>query len=124
MTTHTLLVTLAGTAGVLLMFGGMQAIARPRSLWRRWFAIERRWRNARFGGGWTHLERWLNRRSYFWIPNDVELSTPDDVYAYALSDRFWRSRYAWLARALIWYSGLLLIFFGLAILGGCIPTLP
>ena len=124
MTLHTLLVTLAGTGGVLLLFGGMQVIARPRNLWRRWFAIERRWRNARFGGGWTHLERWLNRRSYFWIPNDIELRTPDDVYGYALSDRFWRSPYAWLVRALIGYSGLLLIFFGLAVLGGCVPTIP
>ena len=57
MTAHTLLVALAGTAGVLLMFGGMQVIIRPRKLWRRWFGIERRWRHARFGGGWTNLER-------------------------------------------------------------------
>ena len=124
MTTHTLLVLLAGTAGVLLMFGGIQTIARPRNLWRSWFAIERRWRNVRFGGGWTNVERWLNRRGYFWIPNDVELRSPDDVYAYALSDRFWRSGYAWLVRALIWYAGLLLIFFGVVILGAGIPSLP
>ncbi len=121
---HSLLVALVGTGGVLLAMAGLLLILRPRRLWTSWYGIERRWRAARFGGGWTPLELSLRRRTYFWIPRHVELRCPEDVYAYALSDRFWRSRYAWFVRLLCWYAGALLIFFGFAILGVGLPSLP
>ncbi len=121
---HALLVTIAGTGGVLLMLGGLSVMLRPRRLWQRWYSIERRFRVRRFGGGWTNAERRIGRRGYFWIPSHIELTSPDDIYAYALSDGFWRSGYAWFVRALCWYSGALLIFFGLALLGAGIPGLP
>ncbi len=121
---HTLLVAVAGTSGILLLMGGIGVGLRPRRLWERWFAIERRFRWRRFGGGWTHAERRIGRRGYFWIPSHIELRSPDDIYAYALSDGFWRSGYAWFIRALSWYAGALLVFFGLLILGMGIPSLP
>lgn len=121
---HTLLVAVAGTGGVLLMLLGLNVIRSPRSLWRRWFAIERRFRLRRFGGGWTHVETWLRRRGYFWVPGSVELRSPDDVYAYALSDGFWRSGYAWFVRALCWYAGAILIVLGLIVLALGLPSLP
>ena len=124
MTLHSMLEAAAGTSAVLLMMGGLGLVLRPRRLWRSWFGLEQRWRRARFGGGWTHLERSLRRRGYFWIPGDIELQSPEDVYAYALSERFWQSRYAWFVRALCWYAGLLLLFFGLLILGAGLPSLP
>lgn len=124
MALHTLLVAGVGTAGVLLMMAGIWLILGPRRLWTSWFGLERRWRNARFGGGWTRLELSLQRRAYFWIPRQVEVKRPEDVYAYALSDSFWSSWYAWFVRLLCWYAGALLIFFGLAILGFGVPSLP
>ena len=124
MTFHTLIVAAAGTCGVLLLMGGIGVGLRPRRLWQRWFAIERRFRERRFGGGWTHVERRMGRRGYFWIPAHVELRSPADIYAYALSDGFWRSGYAWFVRALCWYAGALLVFFGLLILGMGLPSLP
>ena len=113
-----------GTGGVLLTMAGLWLILRPRRLWRFWYGLERHWRSARFGGGWTPLERSLRRRTYFWIPRQIELRRPDDVYAYARSDRFWGSKYAWFVRLLCWYAGALLIFFGFAILGVGLPNLP
>ncbi len=124
MALHTLLVAAVGTGGVLLTMAGFGVIVRPRRLWASWFAVERRWRNARFGGGWTQLEKSLRRRGYFWIPSDIELRSPDDVYVYALSNRFWSSKYAWFVRLLFWYAGALLIFFGVATLGAGILSLP
>ena len=124
MALHTLLVAAVGTSGVLLMMAGFWLILRPRRLWRYWFGLERRWRNARFGGGWTHLEAAFRRRGYFWIPRRIELRGPEDLYAYALSDRFWHSGYAWFVRLLCWYAGLLLLFFGLTILGVGLLSLP
>ena len=121
---HGLLVIIAGTGGVLLIMAGVWVIARPRRLWSYWYGLERRWRWRRFGGSWTHLEQSLRRRGYFWIPRDVELRAPEDVYAYALSDRFWRSRYAWFVKGLCWYAGLLFLFFGLLVLGLGLPGLP
>ena len=122
--THTLVVLAAGTSGILLLMGGVGVALRPRRLWERWFAIERRFRRQRFGGGWTHVERRLGRRGYFWIPSRIELRSPDDIYAYALSDGFWRSGYAWFIRGISWYAGALLVFFGLLILGMGLPSLP
>ncbi len=124
MTLHDVLVTSAGTAAVLLFMAGLWVLLRPRRLWETWFAVERRWRRRRFGGGWTDLERSMRKRGYFWVPRDIPLRSPDDVYAYALSDRFWRSGYAWFVRVLCWYAGLLLIFFSLVILAAGIPSLP
>ena len=63
--THTLLVAVAGTSGVLLLMGGVGVVLRPRRLWERWFAIERRFRERRFGGGWTHVERRLGEARLF-----------------------------------------------------------
>ncbi len=119
-----MLVTTAGTVAVLLFMGGLWMIVRPRRLWSVWFGIERRWRWRRFGGGWTHLEKSMRQRGYFWVPRDIPLRSPDDVYAYALSDRFWRSGYSWFIRVLCWYAGLLLIFFSFLIFGAGIPSLP
>ncbi len=51
-------------------------------------------------------------------------AAPDDVYRYALSDRFWRSGFSWFVRALIWYSGALLILFGLLVLGAGLSGFP
>ncbi len=124
MTLHTLIVVSVGTYGILLLMGGFVAVLRPRRLWQRSFAIERRWREQRLGAGWTQVERRIERRGYFWIPAHVELRTPNDIYAYALSDTFWRSPYAWFVRALFWYAGALLVFFGLLILGMGLPSLP
>ncbi len=121
---HSLIVTGVGTYGVLLLMGGVVAVLRPRSLWDRWFAIERRWRMQRFGGNWTLLEQKMRLRGYFWIPAHVELRSPDDIYAYASSDGFWRSGYAWFVRVFCWYSGVLLMFFGLLVLGMGLPSLP
>lgn len=124
MALHTLPVTFVGTSGVLLAMAGLWLIARPRRLWASWFAFERRWRWRRFRGGWAPLERRLRGRGYFWVPPDIDLRTPDDVYAYALSDRFWRSGYAWFVRLLCWYAGALLIFFALLLLGAGLLWLP
>ena len=124
MALHTFVATAAGTGGVLLAMTGLWLILRPRRLWQRWYALERSWRSHRFGGRWTPLERALRRRAYFWIPRDVELHRPEDVYSYALSDRFWGSKYAWFVRLLCWYAGALLIFFGFAILALGLPNLP
>lgn len=121
---HSLIVTGVGTYGVLLLMGGAVAVLRPRRLWEGWFAIERRWRMQRFAGGWTQLEHRMRRRGYFWIPAHVELRTPDDIYAYALSDSFWRSGYSLFVRVFCWYAGALLVFFGLLILGMGLPSLP
>ncbi len=120
---NALLGLLVGTGGVLLMIAALRVAVGPRRLWASWFQVERRWRRRRFGGDWTPLERSLRRLGYFWVPRDVELRRPDDVYAYALSDRFWRSGYAWFVRALCWYAALLLLFFGLAVLGVAVPSL-
>ena len=117
MTVHSLVETLAGTGAVLLMMGGLWLIAGPRTLWRRWFELEHGWRAARFHGGWTHLELAMGRRGYFWVPRHVEVRSPRDIYAYALSDDFWSSKFSWLVRLLCWYSGGLLLVAGLAILG-------
>ncbi len=121
---HALLVIIAGTDGVLLIMTGVWVMTRPRRLWSYWFGFERRWRSRRFDGGWAHLERSLRRWGYFWIPRDIELRTPDDLYAYALSDRFWRSGYAWFVKGLCWYAGLLILFFGFLVLGLGLPGLP
>jgi len=118
------MVLAAGTSGILLLMGGVGVGLRPRCFWECWFAIERRFLMRRFGGGWTHAARRIGRRGYFWMPAHVQLRSPDDIYAYALSDGFWQSGYAWFVRALCWYSGALLIFFGLALLGAGIPSLP
>ena len=120
----TVLVAAVGTSGVLFSMTGLGMILRPRRLWASWFSLEHRWRVRRFGGGWTHLETALQRRGYFWIPRDIELARPEDVYAYATSDRFWRSWYSWFVRGLIWYAGLLHIFFAFVILGFVLPGLP
>ncbi len=124
MTLHSLIVVGVGTYGILLMMGGIVAVLRPRRLWQRWFAIDRRWREQRLGAGWTHVERRIGRRGYFWIPAHVELRTPNDIYTYVLSDGFWRSPYAWFVRVFCWYAGALLLFFGLLILGMGLPSLP
>ena len=124
MTLHSLIVIGVGTYAVLLLMAGAVAIFRPRRLWERWFAIERRWRTQRFGDGWTRVERKTGRRGYFWIPAHVELRTPEDIYMYVLSDGFWRSGYAWFVRVFCWYAGALLLFFGLLILGMGLPSLP
>jgi hypothetical protein len=121
---HGLIVVVAGTGGVLLGMAGVWVIVRPRRLWSYWFAFERRWRRRRFAGGWTDFERSLRRRGYFWVPRDIDLRAPEDVYAYVLSDRFWRSGYAWFVRGLCWYAGLLLIFFAFVVLGLGLPGLP
>lgn len=121
---HMFFVAVVGTGGVLLALTGLRLIREPRRLWTSWYAFEHRWRTARFGGGWTHVETAMRRRGYFWVPRDIELAAPDDVYRYALSDRFWRSGYSWFVRGLIWYSGALLIFFGLLILGAGLSGFP
>lgn len=124
MALHMFFVAAVGTGGVLLALTGLRLIRAPRRLWKSWYAFEHRWRMARFGGGWTHVESATRRRGYFWVPRDIELAAPDDVYRYALSDRFWRSGYSWFVRALIWYSGLLFIFFGLLVLGAGLSGFP
>ncbi len=124
MSLHFLLVSSVGTYAILLMMAGLAAMFRPRRLWERWFSIERRWRTQRFGSGWTQIERRTGRRGYFWIPDNVELRTPEDIYTYVLSDGFWRSGYAWFVRVFCWYAGALLLFFGLLILGMGLPSLP
>ena len=117
-------VAVVGTGEVLLALTGLRLICEPRRLWTSWYAFEHRWRTARFGGGWTHVETAMRRRGYFWVPRDIQLAAPDDVYRYALGDRFWRSGYSWFVRGLIWYSGALLIFFGLLILGAGLSSFP
>ena len=114
---HTAFIAAVGTVGVLLAIASFGLIFRPRRLWTAWFGIERHWRHARFGDGWSPLESALQRRGYFWVPRDIELRSPDDVHAYALSDRFWRSGYAWFIRVLCWYAGAVLIFFAFILLG-------
>ena len=54
----------------------------------------------------------------------LDLASPEDVYAYARSDRFWDSWYSWFVRGLIWYAGLLHLFFAFVILGFVLPRLP
>ena len=121
---HTILIPILGTIGVLAIMGGLLLIVRPRRLWVSWFLLERRWRSRRFGGDWSRLERALRGRGYFWVPRDIELRSPEDVYAYALSGRFWRSGYSWFVRLLSGYAGLLLIFFGLVILSAGTLDMP
>ena len=112
MTLYNVAVVIIGTDGVLLTLFGFWLMLRPHRAWKSWYEFERRWRLQRFGGGWSKLEHSMRRRGYFWVPKDIDLSSPDDVYAYAFSDRFWRSGYGWFMRALMWYAGLLLVFFG------------
>jgi len=121
---HELLTGAAGTGAIVLMLLGLNVIRSPRGLWRSWFAVERRFRLRRFGGGWTHAETRLGRRGYFWIPRRVELRTPDDIYAYVLSDTFWTSPYAWFVRGLCWYAGVMLVLLGLIVIALGLPALP
>ena len=113
---HTLLTALAGTGGVLLIMAGAWLAAHPRRLWSSWTQVERRWRNRHFGRRWARGEL-VAGHAAFWVPRDIDLAGPDDLYAYALSDRFWSSRFGWFVRALCWYAGALLVFFGLLVLG-------
>ncbi len=121
---HAILVAAVGTSGVLLHLAGLRLMVRPRRLWSSWFRFEQRWRASRFGGEWTRIETASRRRGYFWIPRRVELRRPEDVYSYALSDRFWRSPYAWCVRLACWYGGALLILSGFVVLGFGLLTLP
>jgi len=124
MDAHTFAVALAGTGGVLLIMVGGWLVTHPRRLWAAWTQVERRWRNQRFGAAWARGELALGRRGFFWVPRDVDLAGPDDLYVYALSDRFWGSRYGWGVRLLCWYAGALLVFFGLLVLGLGVPGIP
>jgi len=113
---HTLLTALAGTGGVLLIMAGAWLAMHPRRLWSSWTQVERRWRNRRFGRRWARGEL-VAGHAAFWVPRDIDLAGPDDLYVYALSDRFWASRFGWFVRALCWYAGALLVFFGVVVLG-------
>jgi hypothetical protein len=121
---HAVFEALIGTGGVLLIMAGAWLATHPRRPWSFWTRVERRWRNRRFGRAWARGELALGRRGFFWVPQDVELAGPDDLYAYALTDRFWRSRYGWMVRLITWYAGALLVFFGLVVLAAGIPWLP
>lgn len=118
MAAHNLLLALAGTTGALLGISGVWLILRPRHLLTQWFDFERRWRQRRFAGGWSQLEMVLEGRGYFWVPADIELASPDDLYAYVSSNRFWRTRYGWFIRLLCMYAGTLMLFFGIVMLVG------
>jgi hypothetical protein len=121
---HELLTAAAGTGAIALMMVGINIIFSARGLWTSWFAVERRFRLRRFGGGWTHAEARLGRRGYFWIPKAIELRSPDDIHAYVLSDAFWTSPYAWFVRALCWYAGAMLVLLGLIVIALGLPSIP
>lgn len=113
---HAMLEAASGTGAILLMMAGLWVVLGPRALWTRWFRLERRWRERRFAGDWTHLEQATGRRGYFWVPRDLAIESPQDVYAYALSDVFWRSKFSWLVRAFCWYGGAMLVVLGFLVL--------
>lgn len=117
-TVHALLVALTGTGGVLLVLAGLGALAHPRRIWT--LLTQRHAGRA----SWYRSELAIGRRAFFWVPADITLDGPEDVYVYVLSDRFWASWLGWAVRALCWYAGALLIFFGLFVLGVGVLALP
>jgi hypothetical protein len=82
--------------GVMIIVLGISVIRAPPTLIRVWIAGDRWFRrlNRRILGtstDWYPLEPEFRRFTFWWVPRDVELRVPDDVYAYLRSERF-RSR--------------------------------
>ena len=97
MALHAFLTAIVALLALLILLAGLSALflARPSG---RVAVRTHRWFRKRFwGGGWTREEmglyRMFGQRGYYpWLPKDVPVETPDDLYAYFLSDRFWRAR--------------------------------
>jgi len=76
--------------GMLIVLGILVIRASP-TLIRLWIAGDRWFRrlNQRLlGTEWYPLELEFRRFTYWWVPRDIELRAPDDLYSYLLSERF------------------------------------
>ncbi len=117
MALHAFLTSLVALFLLPFLLLGLGLMLFPRSFHRSSIGASRWFRNRLYGGRWMPGELILGRRlNYWWVPKDVEWDTPDELYLYLLSDRFWNSR---LVR--IWYfiGGLwitLCIFYAFAVL--------
>jgi hypothetical protein len=83
----------AALVGGMLIVLGIYVIRASPTLIRLWIAGDRWFRrlNRRLLGtntDWYPLELQFRRFTYWWIPRDVELTSPDDMYSYLLSERF------------------------------------
>ena len=83
----------AALVGGMLIVLGIYVIRASPTLIRLWIAGDRWFRrlNRRLLGtntDWYPLELEFRRFTYWWIPRDVELRVPDDVYSYLRSERF------------------------------------
>lgn len=108
--------SLAGAGGTLLFLGAYFLLRHQRRLWELQ-TRGRRWVRRRvFFNQWLPQEqladRWPGRFGNFWIPRDVLLRSPEDMYRYLLSDRFWRSWYAWCVRILDAIWAVFFVLFG------------
>lgn len=78
--------------GGMVIVLGIFVIRMSPTLIRVFIAGDRWFRrlNRRFSGSdlfWN--ERFFGwRRAHWWVPRDVELRTPDDLYAYLVSERY------------------------------------
>jgi hypothetical protein len=95
MALHAFLTALVAVFILPFMLIGVASLIFPRYLLKAWVRIHRWFRLKLYRGGWVPEEHLFGRLAYWWIPKDVALRTPDDLYAYLLSDRYWRS---WLRR--------------------------
>ena len=93
MALHAFLTALVALLALLILLAGLSALflARPSM---GFYVRTHRWFRKRFWrGGWTleemGLYRMFGQRGYYpWLPKDIRVETPDDLYAYFLSDRF------------------------------------
>lgn len=79
--------------GMIIVLGVCVILAPPVLLIRLWIAGDRWFRRLtrrllRTRTDWYPLELEFRRFFHWWIPRDVELRTPDDMYSYFLSERF------------------------------------
>jgi hypothetical protein len=89
----TLASAVTALVGGMLIVLGISIIRASPTLIGLWIASDRWFRrlNRRLLGtdtDWYPLELGFRRFTYWWIPRDVELRVPDDVYSYLRSERF------------------------------------